>query len=143
MTKCITITQEDRRRLGTMLQTIREYNLERSEDLHALESELELARALDPTDVPPDLVTMDSIVEVRDLDTGEVDSYTLVFPEQADIGANRISVVAPVGTALLGCRVGDVVRVAVPSGKRRLRIDAIHFQPENSFERLESTLRGP
>jgi regulator of nucleoside diphosphate kinase len=66
------------------------------------------------------------------LDTGEIEIYTLVYPELAEVTKNRISVLAPVGTAILGCRVGDVVRASVPSGQRRLRLEEILFQPERS-----------
>ncbi|NLE39471.1 MAG: nucleoside diphosphate kinase regulator [Pirellulaceae bacterium] len=144
MIRQITITRDDRQRLGSMLEWVREDNVERREYLQSLESELELARALDPMEIPPDLVTMDSTVEVRDLDSGEVENYTLVYPERADIAQNRISILAPVRTALLGRRVGDVVSVAVPSGRRRIRIEAIQYQPENaSMEAATDTLRGP
>jgi len=130
MTENITITHEDRQRLGTMLQSAQTHRWERRDYLHALEAELERAQAADPDELPRDVVTMNSTVELRDLDTGEIEIYTLVYPERADATQNRISVLAPVGTAILGCRVGDVVRVSVPSGQRQLRLEKILFQPE-------------
>jgi regulator of nucleoside diphosphate kinase len=132
MTHAITITNEDRRRLGTMLQAAHSHGVERREYLHALETELERAHAADPAEVPDDVVTMNSTVELRDLDTGEVETCTIVYPERADDALDRISVLAPIGTAILGCRIGDVVRVRVPSGRRRIRIEEIHFQPERA-----------
>jgi len=77
-------------------------------------------------------VTMNSTVEIRDLAFDETETYTLVYPEQANIHANRLSVLAPLGTAILGCRVGDVVRVKTPSGARRVRVEEISFQPERT-----------
>lgn len=130
MTENITITHEDRRRLGTMLQSAQAHGLERREYLHALEAELERAQTADPDELPRDVVAMNSTVGLRDMDTGEVEVYTLVYPERTDVTRNRISVLSPVGTAILGCRVGDVVRVSAPSGQRRLRVEAIPFHSE-------------
>jgi len=130
----ILITENDRRRLGTMLLDPRVSKIERPECLHALEAELERAYGVDSAELPHDVVTMNSTVEIRDLKSGETETYTLVYPERADINANCISILAPIGTAILGCRVGDVVRVKTPSGVRRIRVEEIHFQPERAGE---------
>ncbi|HQI28251.1 MAG TPA: nucleoside diphosphate kinase regulator [Sedimentisphaerales bacterium] len=130
----ILITENDRRRLGTMLLDPRVSRAEHPERLHALEAELERAYGVDPAELPHDVVTMNSTVEIRDLKSGETETYTLVYPERADINANCISILAPIGTAILGCRVGDVVRVKTPSGVRRIRVEEIHFQPERAGE---------
>lgn len=132
MSKKITVTHEDRQRLGTMLLLEQTQGAERREYLDSLENELEIARAADPDKVPHDVVTMDSVVDLRDLKSGEAETYTLVFPERADIHRNRISVLAPMGTAILGRREGDIVKVNTPSGVRCIRIEAVIFQPENS-----------
>jgi regulator of nucleoside diphosphate kinase len=132
MSSSITITHEDRRRLGTMLELAQSLGIERREYLHALEADLERARGADPTEVPPDLVTMNSTVELRDLETGETETYTIVYPERADVALERVSVLAPIGRAVLGSRVGDVVEVKVPSGWRRIRVEGIRYQPENA-----------
>lgn len=128
----IFITENDRRRLGTMLHDPRLSRIEQPQYLHALEAELERASGVEPAELPHDVVTMNSTVEIRDLTSGETETYTLVYPEQANIHANRISVLAPLGTAILGCRVGDVVRVNTPSGARRVRVEEISFQPERA-----------
>ncbi|MEN6498266.1 MAG: nucleoside diphosphate kinase regulator [Thermoguttaceae bacterium] len=125
------ITDSDRRRLGTMLNDIH-LTFEDHSHLDALEAGLELAQVLDSEEIPEDVVTMNSTVEIFDLDSGEAETYTVVYPRDADIATDRISVLAPVGRALLGKRVGDVIRVAVPSGQRRIRIEAIRFQPERA-----------
>ena len=75
--------------------------------------------------MPEDVVTMNSTVRVRDLETGEVDTYTLVYPHEADIEENKLSVLAPVGTALLGYRAGDVVEWPVPAGITRFRVEEV------------------
>ena len=68
---------------------------------------------------------MHSTVWFRDLDTDEIEKYTLVFPGEADVTCDRISVLAPIGTALLGFRVGDIVKWRVPLGKRRMAITKV------------------
>jgi regulator of nucleoside diphosphate kinase len=73
---------------------------------------------------------MHSTVRVRDVASGRSMVYTLVFPSEADLVQGRLSVLAPVGTALLGFRSGDVVEWPVPGGVRRLQIEKVLFQPE-------------
>jgi regulator of nucleoside diphosphate kinase len=115
-----------------MLQSARALGIERQEYLHSLEAELERARAADSTEVPPDLVTMNSTVELCDLKTGDIETYTIVYAERADVARERISVLAPIGRAVLGSRVGDIVKVKVPSGWRRIRVEGIRYQPESA-----------
>jgi regulator of nucleoside diphosphate kinase len=64
-------------------------------------------------------------VTVTDLDSGREHEYTIVFPRDADLSAGRISVLAPIGTALLGYAEGDEIEWNVPGGVRRLRIDSV------------------
>ncbi len=91
---------------------------------------LDGAVVLPPGEIPADVVTMDSVVRLTDLEAGTRGTYTLVYPGRADFRAGRLSVLAPVGTALLGRREGDVVEGAGPAGPRRFRIDAVVYQPE-------------
>jgi regulator of nucleoside diphosphate kinase len=67
---------------------------------------------------------------VRDLDTDECEVYTLAYPEEADLAQGTLSVLAPLGTALLGTRAGQIVHVRAPGGVRRLRVERIVYQPE-------------
>ena len=85
-----------------------------------------------PTDVPPDVVTMNSRVVLVDLDTREEMVLLLVFPQEADVAQSRISVLAPIGTAMLGYRVGNAFTWQVPDGIRRLRVKQVLYQPEAS-----------
>jgi regulator of nucleoside diphosphate kinase len=98
--------------------------------LKDLEAELDRALVVAPEDVPHDVVTMNSTVILQDLKTGEIETYTLVYPDRADILNNQLSVLAPVGTAVLGQRVGDVLRWRVPAGWRQLKIEQVVYQPE-------------
>ena len=102
------------------------------EDLQMLRKELERARQVDPKDVPPTVVTMNSRVRLRDEDTGAIEEYTLVFPKDADYDLGRISVMSSVGTAILGYAVGDTIEWEVPAGRRRLKIEALPYQPEKA-----------
>jgi regulator of nucleoside diphosphate kinase len=73
---------------------------------------------------------MNSQVRVKDMDSKTEMVFTLVFPAEADYEQGRLSVLAPVGTALLGYRAGEIVEWKVPGGVRKLRIEQILYQPE-------------
>ena len=128
--RSISITQFDRNRLAELLAVADEFNYRDRADLKRLAGELEHGTLVDSKDVAPTVVTMNSRVQLCDLDTGEVSEYTLVFPKDADIENGKISVMSPIGTAILGYSVGDTIEWAVPAGRRRIRIDAIPYQPE-------------
>jgi len=124
------ITEFDKSRLEELIAVAGEFGGKDRKDLKSLAEELERAEVVSPKDVPTDVVTMNSKVVLRDLGTSEEMTYVLVFPRDANIDVGAISVLAPVGTAILGYAKGDVVEWPVPSGVRRLRIDAVLYQPE-------------
>jgi regulator of nucleoside diphosphate kinase len=101
-------------------------------EMIALRGELERAEIVAPHEVPPDVITMNSRAELLDLDINEHMEFTLVFPDEADIEEGKISVLAPLGTAMLGYGVGDEFEWTVPYGSRRLKVIKVHFQPEAS-----------
>ena len=132
MIDAIQITRFDASRLGSMLdQAVRVGHITNAEAFK-LRTELARAKIVDPRAIPAGVVTMNSIIELLDLETGEAETYTLVFPEQADAVEGKVSVLAPIGTAVLGYHVGDILNSAVPSGIRRLEIKNIVYQPEAS-----------
>lgn len=100
--------------------------------LCTLKSKIDQARILEPCDMPGDVVTMNSSVRVRDLGTEEVDSYTLVYPAFADITKNLLSILTPVGIALLGHRQGEIIDGVSLLGPTRLRVEQVEFQPESA-----------
>ena len=102
-----------------------------------LRREIGSARVVDRARVSPDVVTMHSTVRIRDLATGVVEVHTLVYPDEADLRSGKLSVLAPLGTALLGTRAGDLVRVAGGDGVRALKVDAVLHQPEAAERRAE------
>jgi regulator of nucleoside diphosphate kinase len=128
--KNIVITEADYGRLQRLIESSRDFRHRDAEHLEALEQELERATIAKATDVPPDVVTMNSRVRVKDLNNGREFVYQIVFPKDADVAKNRISVLAPIGTALLGYRAATTVEWQVPSGIRRLRIVDVEHQPE-------------
>ena len=81
-----------------------------------LEEELRRAVIVEPKEIPGDVITMNSRAEMRDLESGEIVAFTLVFPSEANIDEEKISVLAPIGAGMLGYRVGDEFEWNVPDG---------------------------
>jgi regulator of nucleoside diphosphate kinase len=100
-----------------------------SEYLDMLEQELDRAEIVEPEAIPRDVVTMNSEVRLKDLDSSDTRVYRLIFPTQSRT-THSISVLAPIGTAMLGYRVGDVIEWPVPKGIRRLQVLEVIYQPE-------------
>ena len=128
--RTIYVTEFDVQRLRALIEDAKRLDPRGNQYLENLESELSRGIMVAPTDVPPDIVTMNSRVSLVDLDTNEEMVYTLVFPNDADIAKSKISVLAPIGTAMLGYRVGDTFEWQVPDGTRRLRVENVLYQPE-------------
>ena len=124
------ITSHDKRLLEELLAETEALRPESRSDLKALAEELKRAIIVEPEKVPHDVITMDSRAELVDLDTGETLVFTLVFPSRANVEAGNISVLAPIGAAMLGYRVNDEFEWQVPDGVRRMRVKKIHYQPE-------------
>ncbi|HEY0877323.1 MAG TPA: nucleoside diphosphate kinase regulator [Zeimonas sp.] len=94
---------------------------------------LDDADTVPPRQVPGDVVTMYTRVTVVDLADGARRTLTLCYPEDADASAGFVSVLSPIGTALLGLRVGEETEWTTPTGAvQRLRIAELLFQPEAS-----------
>jgi regulator of nucleoside diphosphate kinase len=100
----------------------------------ALEAELDRADVLEPQDMPPNVVTMNSTVRFTLLESGKTNTLTLVYPREMDGSADKVSVFAPVGIALLGLSVGDQFRMPSPTGQVTVRVDGLDFQPESAGE---------
>ncbi len=124
----ICITQQDQARLEELLLTAG--NQRERSDLAELAAELSRATVVEASGIPASLVTMHSQVRLKDLDTGEKMVFTLVYPGEANIEAGKISVISPIGTAILGYAAGDEISWKVPDGKRRIKIEEVLFQPE-------------
>jgi regulator of nucleoside diphosphate kinase len=127
----LTVTEADFDRLKHLVESPR-YRVSHAVLIPALREGLERSRVVEPARVPKEVVTMNSKVRVRDLKADEAETYTLVYPDNADINDGKLSVLAPLGTALLGARVGQVVEFLAPGGTRRLNVEKILYQPEAS-----------
>jgi regulator of nucleoside diphosphate kinase len=96
----------------------------------SLEAELDRAVVVTQREVPRDVVTMNSQIVYEDCDTGVRRDVQLVYPRDADIARGRVSVMAPVGSALLGLRVGQQIAWKLPTGIRRMQVVDVRYQPE-------------
>jgi len=124
----ITVTELDLKRLGAVLETSGPSNEDAADRLH---SELVRATVLPSEEVPSDLVTMNSRVSYSDESAGISREVTLVYPGAADSSSRRVSVLSPLGSALLGLRVGQAIEWPLPNGRRkRYRVLAVPYQPE-------------
>ena len=126
----IYITMQDRQRLTLMLDEALAGKHRDAAFLKELARELSLAETVEPKDVPADVVTMNSRVVLKDVESGENSEYTLVFPEQADVAQGRLSVVSPIGTAILGYAKGSTINWQTPGGPRQIKIVDLPYQPE-------------
>jgi regulator of nucleoside diphosphate kinase len=134
------VTDADMDRLTRLVRALK-YSLFRDQQqLELLDQTLENADVRPPSRVPSKVIRMNSCVRVRDLDTRDQESYTLVFPEEANISRGLISVLAPLGIALLGRRQGDVIEAKVPGGTRKLRVEWVRPGSGVASERI-STVR--
>ena len=122
----IYVTDRDLERLERLLDSSK-----RTPNVEALAEELSRAVAVPAAAVRPDVVTMNATVRFRDVATGEASEIALVYPQDADVEAGNVSVLAPVGSALLGLSEGQTIEWPMPDGRmRRLRVEAVLQQPE-------------
>jgi len=131
----IHMTVADMQRLMALVKA---YRLQGRDDgnLELLEGELDRALVMDAERrLPSDVVTLDSRVVVSDLVSGEERTFTLVLPSKANVDEGRISVLAPLGMAVLGYRTGDEIEWDVPAGRRRFLIRRVLHQPEAAARR--------
>ena len=129
-TRLIHITGPDMLRLRQLLAVAADGPELDREHLELLRQELDWAVVVSAEETPADVITMGTQVRVRDVGTGQCHDYTLVYPWEADLALGRVSVLAPLGTALIGHRSGDDFVWAMPGAVRRLRIEQVLHQPE-------------
>ena len=120
----LTITTTDLARLQAVVETNDSHGSE------LLDLELHRARVVEPRAVPADVVTMNSDVVYEDCDTSERRQVRICYPRDANAMAGKVSVLAPIGSALLGLRVGQSITWPLPHRTKRVRVVEIRYQPE-------------
>ena len=116
------VTDHNRQRLANVIHDARHCGTASPDLLMFLEEKLELAECVPPTAVPDDVVTMNSKFCLRDLRTNELQTFVLCYPDSTGLSNGYLSVLDPIGYAVLGCRVGDEIVTKGPSGVRRLQL---------------------
>ncbi|WP_430010373.1 nucleoside diphosphate kinase regulator [Methylophaga lonarensis] len=128
----IIVSEQDAERLDKLLASLPEKEFSARE---ALEAELDRAEILPSTEMPNDVVTMNSTVRFRVSSSKDDFCLTLVYPKDMDDSGNKISILAPVGSALLGLRQGDEIEWPGSDGRMmQVRIEEIIYQPEREGE---------
>lgn len=129
MNTSILVSDRDAQTLRQLLQLPPSARGVDKENFQRLSQELARARVVPAAELPPDVVALDSTVLCRNLATGESQEFTLVLPGEADPSEGRLSILAPIGTALLGFREGDEIEWPIPSGTVRMCLDKVR-QPQ-------------
>lgn len=128
----IIISSRDAVRIQNRIDKARSGGIHAPINLQPLANELNKAKRVDPEKIPSDVITMNSIVVLQNLKTNKTMQVQIVYPEDADMTKNKVSIFAPIGTALLGSRKGDTVKWKVPSGIVEFKILDLLYQPESS-----------
>ena len=132
----ILITELDYIRLSKIIGSAR---IEKSTELKNLEylaHEIKRANRVDSKKIAPEFVTMNSVVQVFNKETKQSMTVKIVYPKDADFKNGKVSVFSPLGSALLGYKVGDKVLFDAPKGKVKIIIEKIEYQPEAHGEYL-------
>jgi regulator of nucleoside diphosphate kinase len=126
----IFITTKDIEKLRDLIRDAYHTEYRGSDYLKKLAEEIEKASVVQPDQIPSDVITLNSTARLVDRETKEEMVYSLVFPEDADTSQGKISVLAPIGTAMLGYKAGDTFEWDTPGGKRIIHVKEILYQPE-------------
>jgi regulator of nucleoside diphosphate kinase len=128
MSRKIYITESDKAKLLKIINKAKHENIDNNLHLKDLEQEIEIAAVTDIEHLPGNVITMNSKAVLLIEDTEE--EITLVYPSETDILENKISVLSPIGTAILGYGEGDTVEWKVPNGTVQIEVKKVLFQPE-------------
>jgi regulator of nucleoside diphosphate kinase len=126
------VNDSDRCRLGRLLIDEEPCGWADPSGRANLEVILEQAAPVKTTATPEDLVTMNTKVRLAELPTEKRRTVTLVYPDDVDLASDAISILEPLGTALLGSMIGDVIQCAGEKYGRRFRVIEIIYQPEHA-----------
>jgi len=142
----IVITNSDLTSLTHLIQTLRDSGAPDQERLDLLDQILKSAKVRTPSRRSNDVVRMGSTVYIRDRGTGKKQVYTIVLPDISDVSRGLVSVLGPVGLALLGRRKGNVVEAVTPGGVRKLQLERVKYESDRlrrpHSRRLEIKLKS-
>jgi regulator of nucleoside diphosphate kinase len=136
MARKIYITESDIERLRRIVDDTIKSVPDGKEYVRDLDRELDRAMIVTNEHLPHDVITMHSRVRLV-MDDAEQEIVSLVYPNETDLAENRISVLSPIGTAILGYREGDVIQWKVPFGTTKITVDKVLYQPEASLTENE------
>jgi regulator of nucleoside diphosphate kinase len=126
----ICLTELDVVRIESLLHEARLQSADKT-SIEALEDRLDAAQVVHQTTIDPTVVTMNSVVVLTDCASSTETELTLVYPKDADPERARVSVLTPMGRALIGARVGDRLRITVPGqADREFLVTSVTYQPE-------------
>ncbi|MDD2707555.1 MAG: GreA/GreB family elongation factor [Verrucomicrobiae bacterium] len=133
--KPVRITENDMQQLRKLIFLLKSSRYPHPEALNDLENGLNRSEVVSSSEMAKDVVVMNSRVCLEDVDTNRKETLTLVFPDQANMEQSKVSVLAPVGMAMLGHQTGDVFESKVPAGIRRLKIKMVQCHPADARDR--------
>lgn len=126
----IIINRLDYARIKKSINDAKQFRSISQEEADKLLRELDSAKIVDPQAIPSNVVTMNSIVKLSFQNNNKQIQFQIVYPEQANVKENKISIFSPIATALIGYQVGDEIEWIVPAGLTKIKIDEIIYQPE-------------
>jgi len=133
MARKIFITKSDKIKLQKMVDDFIKFNLEGQEYVKNLDDELNRAEIVENQDIPKNVITMNSKVKLT-FDYSEDEVIILVYPNEGEIDENKISILSPIGTAILGYSEGDIIEWKVPNGVVKILVEEILYQPEANLD---------
>lgn len=128
MEKTMYITHDDYERITTLMDASGQNK--NTEITHRLLKELKFAKTFPPDKIASTIVTMNSRVRLKELNSGRTTEITITYPQDADSREKKVSVLSAIGVALLGCREGDITSWRVPGGIGRFKVEKVIYQPE-------------
>lgn len=126
----IILSRKDYARISTCISNAKQRKAINVLEAQSLMKELESGIQVEPEQIPSNVVTMNSVVKISFLNTKKQIQLQLVYPEDANVKENKVSIFSPIATALLGYKVGDEIEWVVPGGLTKVKIDEIVYQPE-------------
>jgi len=126
----IIINRLDYARIKKCINDAKQFKSISNTEAEKLMKELDSAKIVEPEAIPSNVVTMNSIVKLSFLNNKKQVQFQIVYPNQANLKENKISIFSPIATALIGYKVADEIEWIVPAGLTNIRIDEIIYQPE-------------